>query len=75
MRRFILLFISFSLLNISLICAQNFRVTGNIFDADNKEPLIGASIIEKGTTNGVTADVDGNYTMESNGEKVRAETT
>ncbi len=69
MRRFILLFISFSLLNISLICAQSFRVTGNIFDADNKEPLIGASIIEKGTTNGVTADFDGNYTLEINGEK------
>lgn len=40
-----------------------FQVTGTVTDA-NGEPLPGASIVEKGTTNGVTADFDGNFTME-----------
>lgn len=28
------------------------------------EPLIGASVIEKGTNNGVITDVDGNFTLK-----------
>ena len=68
MRRFILLIISFSMLSISMTYAQSFTLRGNVFDSETKEPLIGASIIEKGTTNGVTADFDGNYSLEINGD-------
>ena len=32
--------------------------------ADDNEPLIGATILQEGTTNGVVTDVDGNYTIE-----------
>ena len=38
-------------------------VSGQIVD-DNGTPLSGANIVEKGTTNGVTADFDGNFTIE-----------
>ncbi|MGJ8735731.1 TonB-dependent receptor plug domain-containing protein, partial [Zobellia laminariae] len=38
-------------------------ITGTINDQDN-QPLPGASIIEKGTTNGVTTDFDGNFSIE-----------
>ena len=31
--------------------------------ADDNQPVIGVSIIEKGTTNGVITDVDGNYSI------------
>ena len=31
---------------------------------DDNEPLIGATILQEGTTNGVVTDVDGNYTIE-----------
>ena len=41
-------------------------VTGTI-TSENGEPLPGASIVEKGTTHGVTADFDGNYTLEVSG--------
>ena len=41
--------------------AQN-RVTGNVSDV-NGEPVIGASIIEKGTTSGTVTDIDGNFTL------------
>lgn len=37
-------------------------ISGKIID-ENGEGLPGASIIEKGTTNGVTADLDGNYKL------------
>lgn len=37
-------------------------VTGRIVDA-NGEPLIGVSVMEKGTTNGAITDMDGNYTL------------
>ncbi len=44
----------------SSLFAQN--VTGNISDADNF-PLIGATVIVKGTTTGTTTDIDGNYSI------------
>ena len=41
--------------------AQN-SVTGNVSDV-NGEAVIGASILEKGTTNGTVTDIDGNFTL------------
>ena len=38
-------------------------VTGTVVSADG-DPLIGANILEVGTTNGVSTDLDGNYTIE-----------
>ena len=43
--------------------AQSIAVTGTVIDADNKEPLIGVSVLEVGTTNGVVTDLDGNFTL------------
>ena len=42
--------------------AQKTVVKGNILDKDNL-PVIGAYILEKGTTNGTISDVDGNFTI------------
>ena len=39
---------------------QELKVTGRIKD-ENGNPLMGASILEKGTTNGTTTDADGNF--------------
>ncbi|MFS4454935.1 TonB-dependent receptor [Maribacter sp. 2304DJ31-5] len=39
-----------------------FTLTGSVTDADG-QPLPGASIIEKGTTNGTQTDFDGNYSI------------
>lgn len=38
-------------------------ITGTITDA-GEIPLAGASVVAKGTSNGVTADFDGNYSIE-----------
>ena len=43
-------------------------VTGTVIDAESNTPLPSANVIEKGTTNGVSSDFDGNFTIttESN---------
>ncbi|MCB0651062.1 MAG: TonB-dependent receptor [Saprospiraceae bacterium] len=37
-------------------------VQGNIVD-ENGEPLTGATVVQKGTTNGTIADIDGNFSL------------
>lgn len=43
--------------------AQQQTVSGTVVD-DFGQPLIGVSILEKGTTNGVITDMDGNFTLK-----------
>lgn len=38
------------------------KVTGKVFD-NNGEPIIGASVVVKGTSNGSITDIDGNYVI------------
>lgn len=40
----------------------NFTVSGVVTD-DNEEPLVGVSVVPDGSKNGVTTDIDGNYTI------------
>lgn len=44
--------------------AQNISVSGIIKDASTGESLVGASVIIKGTTVGVVADVNGNFSLQ-----------
>lgn len=50
------------------VFAQNYSVSGKVTDAEGDEELIGASVVVKGSTNGVITDIDGNYQLnvESN---------
>ena len=41
---------------------QRIKVTGTIVDKSG-EPIIGANIVEKGTTNGTISDLDGRFTL------------
>ena len=43
--------------------SMQFQVSGTVTDT-NGTPLPGASIVEKGTTNGVQTDFDGNFSIE-----------
>ena len=42
---------------------QKKRITGRVADEEGV-PVIGANIVEKGTTNGTVTDVDGNFTLQ-----------
>ena len=64
MRRISLLLVSLIVLTVQTALAQTFSVKGTVMSGDDNEPLIGATILQEGTTNGVVTDVDGNYTIE-----------
>ena len=44
------------------VLAQTVSVTGMVKDASG-EPIIGASVVEAGTTNGIVTDLDGNFKL------------
>lgn len=46
---------------------QQTIVTGTVVSADSNMPIPGVSILEKGTTNGVVTDFDGNYQITVSG--------
>lgn len=52
------LFLSFNVL------AQNVALKGNVKDA-NGEAIIGASVLQAGTTNGTITDIDGNFILSA----------
>jgi TonB-linked SusC/RagA family outer membrane protein len=44
--------------------AQNLTVTGTVLSGTDKEPIIGATVVETGqTTNGTITDFDGNFSL------------
>lgn len=45
--------------------AQSGTVKGKVLD-ELSEPITGANVVEKGTTNGTITDIDGNYTLTLN---------
>ena len=53
----------------SVVFAQNITVKGKIVDSQTKEGIHGASVVVKGTTNGVISNFDGYYSINvpSNG--------
>lgn len=65
MRKSILLFVLFTLTSIPLLLfAQGgYQVTGRIVSSEDNQPMIGVSVLEKGTTNGVITDINGNYSI------------
>ena len=40
------------------------KITGKVLDK-NGEPIIGANVVVKGTTNGTITDLDGNFSLEA----------
>lgn len=48
--------------SVGLFAQKTIVIKGNILDQD-KLPVVGANILEKGTTNGTISDVDGNFTL------------
>lgn len=49
----------------SSVYAQTGTIKGTIIDASTKEPLIGATVLLVGSSNGAATDLDGNYTISN----------
>ena len=67
MRKSILWFVFLTLLTIQSAFAQSFYVKGKVISQEDNEPLIGVSILQEGSGNGVVTDIDGNYSLEVKG--------
>ena len=52
------------MLSIGMALAQT-TVSGTVISAEDNEPVIGASVMIKGTTTGTVTDIDGRYTISS----------
>jgi TonB-linked SusC/RagA family outer membrane protein len=52
----------FAFVSMGISYAQ-MKVNGQVVDQSG-EPVIGANVVEKGTTNGIITDLDGNFTLE-----------
>lgn len=49
------------------LCGQSLlaqTVTGTVIASDDKSPIIGATVVEKGTTNATLSDADGNFSLK-----------
>lgn len=64
-------FCAFLLIGISLAIAQAVQVTGVVVSAEDDMPVVGASILVKGTSNGTITDIDGKFILKVNkGDKL-----
>ena len=51
------------MIGIGLVNAQISKVTGNVTSEEDGLPVVGASVLVKGTTIGTVTDIDGNFTL------------
>ena len=65
MKKRVQMLLAFLCIGIGLAVAQVTRVTGVVIDADTEEPVIGASVLVKGTTVGTITDIDGKYEINN----------
>lgn len=59
--------VGFSLLAMmfsGLVCAQQMEVSGTVYD-EERNPLVGVSVLVKGTKEGTVSDLDGKYRIET----------
>jgi len=63
MKHFERLLLSFMLMFASTIVLAQTEITGTVVDA-NGDPVIGATVMEKGTSNGTVTDFDGNFKLK-----------
>lgn len=62
MRR-LTLFLAFLMIGVSYLAAQT-KASGVVISAEDNLPVIGASVVIKGTTIGTVTDFDGNFTLD-----------
>lgn len=63
MKRKLMLLMTCLMIGIGLVNAQVSKVTGNVTSEEDGLPVVGASVLVKGTTVGTVTDIDGNFTL------------
>ncbi len=63
MKKKLMLFMTFLMIGIGLATAQVSEVTGVVTSEEDGLPVVGASVLVKGTTVGTVTDMDGKFTL------------
>jgi len=63
MKRKLMLLMACLFIGIGLVNAQISKVTGTVISEEDGLPVVGASIVVKGTTTGTVTDMDGKFTL------------
>ncbi|KAA6335814.1 TonB-dependent receptor SusC, partial [termite gut metagenome] len=64
LKTFLLFFLFSALCFVTPLGAQNRQITGTVLDAVNEEPLIGVSVVVKGTSRGTVTDLNGQFAVD-----------
>ncbi|NDV59315.1 TonB-dependent receptor [Bacteroides sp. 519] len=66
MKRKLMLLLTCLFVSIGLVTAQTQTVTGTVISEEDGQPVVGASVLVKGTTNlGTITDIDGNFSISN----------
>ena len=65
MKRKLMLLLACLFVGIGLVTAQTQKVTGVVIYEEDGQPVVGASVLVKGTTLGTITDVDGNFNLSN----------
>ena len=65
MKRKLMLLLACLFVGIGLVTAQTQKVTGVVISEEDGQPVLGASVLVKGTTLGTITDVDGNFNLSN----------
>ena len=63
MKKHLLLFMLF--FSCYAFAQNNITVSGTVTESATGEPVIGAAVVVKGTSQGISTDIDGNYTLQN----------
>ena len=63
MKRKLMLLMTCLFIGIGLASAQVSKVTGTVISEEDGLPVVGASVVVKGTTNGTITDMDGKFVL------------
>ena len=67
MRKLTFLLACLFMIGVALVNAQSKSITGKVISADDGQPIIGATVIVKSTTNGTITDADGVFKVSLQG--------
>lgn len=63
-KRLFLLFLFLGVAAVHVLMAQNYIVRGRVLSGEDGEPLLGLGILQEGTLNGASTDIDGRFSIE-----------
>ena len=63
MKRKLMLLLTCLFVSIGFVTAQTSTISGVVVSEEDGEPVVGASVLVKGTSLGIVTDIDGKFTI------------